>query len=119
MARIILFIVAMAAYCSVANAVIGIPVVIQFDNTLSRVNSNIKVVQKYVAEKLCRVPVQSVFVISGKDQSSLVNHKSTVTFFCAGNDTKKLINNCNGMWNRHQVKDEIKDHTTPEPSTQT
>jgi hypothetical protein len=36
-----------------------------------------------------------------------------VTFFCAGKDTKTLMSNCKGMWNQHQLKDEIKDHTTP------
>jgi hypothetical protein len=36
-----------------------------------------------------------------------------VTFFCAGKDTRALMSNCKGMWNQHQLKDEIKDHTTP------
>jgi hypothetical protein len=36
-----------------------------------------------------------------------------VEFFCAGPDVRKLVSNCNGMWNRHQLKDEIEDHTTP------
>lgn len=43
----------------------------------------------------------------------LCNHNTQVQYFCAGQDTAKIISNCNGMWNRHQVKDEIKDHTTP------
>jgi len=64
-------------------AVFTAQVVIQFDNTLSRVNSHMKVVQKYVAEKLCRVPVRDVVVIRGQDQSSLVNHQSTVSSWSA------------------------------------
>jgi hypothetical protein len=41
-----------------------------------------------------------------------------VTFFCAGRDTRALMNNCKGMWNQHQLKDEIKDHTTPGKQTE-
>jgi hypothetical protein len=36
-----------------------------------------------------------------------------VEFFCVGKDVRKLVSNCNGRWNRHQLKDEIEDHTTP------
>lgn len=101
----------------------GILVTVQFDNTLSRVQGNIKTVNKYMAEKLCRVNGRSVVAVRGKDQSSMLNHKSTVEFFCAAGssapgDVRKLVSNCNGMWNRHQLKDEIEDHTTPDIEVQ-
>ena len=52
---------------------------VQFDNTLSRVQSNIKTVNKYMAEKLCKVPAKSVVAVKGKDESSVVNHQSKVS----------------------------------------
>ncbi|KAF6264160.1 hypothetical protein COO60DRAFT_1486127 [Scenedesmus sp. NREL 46B-D3] len=109
-----LLIFALVAASGVVAMSQGIKVVVEFDNTLSRVKSNIDVVNKYMAEKLCRIPVAGVSVIDSKDQSTTFNHKSTVTFVCADKDTKKLISNCKGMWNRHQLKDEIEDHTTPD-----
>jgi hypothetical protein len=40
---------------------------------------NIKTVNKYMAEKLCRIPVAGVSVLASKDQSTTLNHKSTVS----------------------------------------
>jgi hypothetical protein len=41
---------------------------------------NIKTVNKYMAEKLCRIPVEGVRVrVATKDQSTRLNHKSTVS----------------------------------------
>uniref|UniRef100_A0A383W3Q3 Uncharacterized protein n=1 Tax=Tetradesmus obliquus TaxID=3088 RepID=A0A383W3Q3_TETOB len=115
MARALLIcaLVAAAGVVAMSQAVPGIRVVVEFDNTLSRVKGYQAVVNKYMAEKLCRIPEKGVKVIDSKDQSTTFNHKSTVTFFCAG-DTKALLSNCKGMWNQHQLKDEIKDHTTPD-----
>jgi len=96
----------------------GILVSVQFDNTLSRVQGNIKTVNKYMAEKLCRIDGRSMVSLRGKDQSSMMNHQSTVEFFCAGKDVRKLISNCKSRWNEHQLKDEIEDHTTPDIEVQ-
>jgi hypothetical protein len=38
-----------------------------------------KTVYKYMAEKLCRIPVAGVKVLDSKDQSTTFNHKSTVS----------------------------------------
>lgn len=51
---------------------------VQFDNTLQRVQNNIKTVNKYMADKLCRVSNSAVTSLQGKDQSTTLNHKSTV-----------------------------------------
>jgi hypothetical protein len=106
--------VAAAAYLAAAQAPNAILVEVQFDNTLDRVQNNIKTVNKYMAEKLCKVPVAQVVALKGKDESSLLNHQSKVQFYCIGADVKKLQSNCGGWWNRHELKDEIKDHTTPD-----
>jgi hypothetical protein len=106
--------VAAAAYLSAAQTPNGILVEVQFDNTLDRVQNNIKTVNKYIAEKLCKVSSDKVIALKGKDESSLLNHQSKVQFYCIDSDVNKLKSNCGGWWNRHELKDEIKDHTTPD-----
>lgn len=57
----------------------ALQVTVQFDNTLDRVKNNIKTVNKYMAEKLCKVPAAQVMALEGKDESSLLNHQSKVS----------------------------------------
>jgi len=117
MARAAFVVCLLAAAYAVALAAPGLQVDIQFDNKASSVKNEIRTVVKEIADKLCRVPKNAVFLYSLKDQSTTFNHKSTGTFVCLG-DPAKIKSNCNGLWNRHQVKDEIKDATTPDVEVQ-
>jgi hypothetical protein len=76
---------------------------VQFDNQLTRVQNNIKTVNKYMAEKLCRVQGTAVTALQGKDQSTTFNHQSTVRLGNVPSSLVPHLDACRGLASMHMV----------------
>ncbi|KAF8069531.1 hypothetical protein HT031_001648 [Scenedesmus sp. PABB004] len=91
---------------------------IELDNTVKQVNASLAKLKTNIAKELCGVPETDVTIHKVMDDSTKIagigNTQTVVYASCKAPNAKLegVRDDCEDLWNRHQVKDETKDSTS-------